>query len=523
MRRVDVEARGRQDSAHAARRRRRGHGASGGARQLSAGRQDGHAARHGARALRRRAIQSELRRTLSRRQSAVRHRREAHGAAELDLRREHGRAGDEGRFLQAAIAARDAALDRSRLASSVVPSRKESRCAASRGSAGWSAAPDGRREPTRDDSSLETRSVPFVVTLPLRAEAPPPRVARAIPDVRGLDLRDAVRSLHSAGFRVQLARAGGGTAGDEPRRAGELAPTGTLIRLHLRLLDARRHRHDRAGARRGRTPRRAPRRVTDHGHRTSPTTVAPCGPDTCSSPFAGASATVTTISMPRRQAGATAAIVQDADAHVAAGARRQRRPSRRGDRRRPRRTDGRRATFNSSASPARTARRPPSTCCATCSATARAQSASIGTLGVLVGSEGTPLEGGGGLTTPGPIELQRLFRALRDDGVRRVAMEVSSHSLRPAPRRGRVRSTSWCSRTSRATISTITARWTTTSPRRRCSLDHLLPHGDGRVEPRRRQAWSRCERTGGASGSANACRPPKSTPRTFASVRAAAS
>jgi UDP-N-acetylmuramoyl-L-alanyl-D-glutamate--2,6-diaminopimelate ligase len=56
-------------------------------------------------------------------------------------------------------------------------------------------------------------------------------------------------------------------------------------------------------------------------------------------------------------------------------------------------------------------------------------SASIGTLGVLIGSEGTPLAGGGGLTTPGPIELQRLFRALRDAGVRRIAMEVSSHSL----------------------------------------------------------------------------------------------
>ena len=57
------------------------------------------------------------------------------------------------------------------------------------------------------------------------------------------------------------------------------------------------------------------------------------------------------------------------------------------------------------------------------------RSASIGTLGVLIGSEGTPCEGGGGLTTPGPIELQRLFRALYDQGVRRVAMEVSSHSL----------------------------------------------------------------------------------------------
>ena len=57
------------------------------------------------------------------------------------------------------------------------------------------------------------------------------------------------------------------------------------------------------------------------------------------------------------------------------------------------------------------------------------RSASIGTLGVLVGSAGEPMEGGGGLTTPGPVELQRLLRALVDAGVSRVAMEVSSHSL----------------------------------------------------------------------------------------------
>lgn len=54
--------------------------------------------------------------------------------------------------------------------------------------------------------------------------------------------------------------------------------------------------------------------------------------------------------------------------------------------------------------------------------------ASIGTLGVLRG-DGTPFPGGSGLTTPGPIELQRVLRALVDAGVRRVAMEVSSHAL----------------------------------------------------------------------------------------------
>ena len=58
-----------------------------------------------------------------------------------------------------------------------------------------------------------------------------------------------------------------------------------------------------------------------------------------------------------------------------------------------------------------------------------ARSASVGTLGVLLGADGEPGQGGAGLTTPGPVELQRVLRALVDAGVRTVAMEVSSHSL----------------------------------------------------------------------------------------------
>jgi UDP-N-acetylmuramoyl-L-alanyl-D-glutamate--2,6-diaminopimelate ligase len=58
-----------------------------------------------------------------------------------------------------------------------------------------------------------------------------------------------------------------------------------------------------------------------------------------------------------------------------------------------------------------------------------ARSASIGTLGVLVGTDGTPFPGGSGLTTPGPVELQRLFRELSASSVRTVAVEVSSHAL----------------------------------------------------------------------------------------------
>jgi UDP-N-acetylmuramoyl-L-alanyl-D-glutamate--2,6-diaminopimelate ligase len=58
-----------------------------------------------------------------------------------------------------------------------------------------------------------------------------------------------------------------------------------------------------------------------------------------------------------------------------------------------------------------------------------ALAASIGTLGILIGSEGVALDGGSGLTTPGPVELQRVLRSLRDQGVRTVAMETSSHAL----------------------------------------------------------------------------------------------
>ena len=58
-----------------------------------------------------------------------------------------------------------------------------------------------------------------------------------------------------------------------------------------------------------------------------------------------------------------------------------------------------------------------------------ARAASIGTVGILIGSEGTPHGVDTGLTTPGPVDLQRLLRSLVDAGVGSVAMEVSSHAL----------------------------------------------------------------------------------------------
>jgi cell division protein FtsI (penicillin-binding protein 3) len=136
-------------------------------------------------------------------------------------------------ILQTAIAARNAALDRTKLASSVLPTRKDSaRQVAQAGQPApqlVAARPETLVPPPptvgHDDSS-----VPFVVTLPSPPGGPAPRTVKPVPDVRGLGLRDAVRSLHSAGFRVQLARGQGGGGGTSPS-AGELAPTGTLVRL----------------------------------------------------------------------------------------------------------------------------------------------------------------------------------------------------------------------------------------------------------------------------------------------------
>jgi beta-lactam-binding protein with PASTA domain len=68
-----------------------------------------------------------------------------------------------------------------------------------------------------------------VATLPApktgRAAAGPPR---AVPDVSGLSLRQAVLALHSAGFRVRLER--GAVLATAPA-AGSLVPAGTVVRL----------------------------------------------------------------------------------------------------------------------------------------------------------------------------------------------------------------------------------------------------------------------------------------------------
>lgn len=52
----------------------------------------------------------------------------------------------------------------------------------------------------------------------------------------------------------------------------------------------------------------------------------------------------------------------------------------------------------------------------------------VGTLGA-IGADGEVIPGTEGLTTPGPVDAARWMRRFADDGVMRVAMEVSSHAL----------------------------------------------------------------------------------------------
>src|SRR6266540_638533 len=86
----------------------------------------------------------------------------------------------------------------------------------------------------------------------------------------------------------------------------------------------------------------------------------------------------------------------------------------------------------------------------------------IGTVATLIGYEAVKT----GFTTPEAPDVQALLAVMRERGAAAVAMEVSSHELTASTSR-------WLrSPICRRTISTSTATWTTTSPRRRgCSTD----------------------------------------------------
>jgi len=141
-------------------------------------------------------------------------------------------------ILQAALAARDAAIDRSELANEAT--RSVADAGARRNTAQLVAAQSGTVNPSVSAArrnSMASSSVDADSTRSVVLDVPPsperPTVAprpRAIPNVRGLSLRDAVRSLHSAGFRVQLARGASSTSVTEPA-SGVLASAGSIVRL----------------------------------------------------------------------------------------------------------------------------------------------------------------------------------------------------------------------------------------------------------------------------------------------------
>lgn len=126
--------------------------------------------------------------------------------------------------LQAAIAARDASLDRKDLAEG--PKRAEAAEAAA-------ALPDSITHADSIVRVTESGNVPFVYRLdsPLKP-APVAVAAHAVPNVHGLQVRRAVYALHRAGFRVSLVTPGAfGAANATLPPAGALVPSGTTIKL----------------------------------------------------------------------------------------------------------------------------------------------------------------------------------------------------------------------------------------------------------------------------------------------------
>lgn len=118
--------------------------------------------------------------------------------------------------LEAAIAARDASLNRTQLAEA--PKRR---------SVDSGRAADSVRAVAEAEAEAERAAPAYVVELGSTAEAAQPVVTtRPVPDVRGLPTRRAVRELHRAGFRVQLV----GGDGVQPA-PGTMLRSGSVVRL----------------------------------------------------------------------------------------------------------------------------------------------------------------------------------------------------------------------------------------------------------------------------------------------------
>ena len=141
--------------------------------------------------------------------------------------------------LRAALAARDAALDRQDLAASEKAAVKDVNPLHDREGA---IDRHAQIKPHTDRVSAasydpngnvakgeEKPAPPVVIDLPSISHAPVVATAlRAIPDVGGLSLRAAVRALHDAGFRVRLID---GPSTSTSPAAGAMAAPGTIVEL----------------------------------------------------------------------------------------------------------------------------------------------------------------------------------------------------------------------------------------------------------------------------------------------------
>jgi cell division protein FtsI (penicillin-binding protein 3) len=131
--------------------------------------------------------------------------------------------------IEAAVASPRAALDRRRLAAAKAPEP------ATRGPARLEVASAAEQAGETLAPPVDTASVaePVVVPLPAGPVARPAAAApRVVPDVRGMSLRDAVRTLHSAGFRVGYSgRTNGRISAATFPAAGSVVRQGSLIRI----------------------------------------------------------------------------------------------------------------------------------------------------------------------------------------------------------------------------------------------------------------------------------------------------
>ena len=107
-------------------------------------------------------------------------------------------------MLEQALAARDVAIDRTRLSTAAI------------------------RSPAAE-AGEDAGVVPYVVAWPYRPDSAAPRAVRVVPNVRGRDVREAVHTLHQRGFRVTLK--GWGVAERTSPAAGDSAAAGSVVTL----------------------------------------------------------------------------------------------------------------------------------------------------------------------------------------------------------------------------------------------------------------------------------------------------